>query len=490
MNSIWTKDVKMKTFPELSGDMQADVAIIGGGIAGILCAYFLCSRGIDAVVIEKERICGGQTKNTTAKITSQHGVCYGRLIKHFGSDGALAYAKSHEEAIRRYEEIIRDLNIDCDFEILPSYLYAVSDAKIIEDEYTAAKKLGISCKTSRHTNLPFAVKDALMFENQAQFHPLKFIDGIAQNLKIYENTAAVDVRENTVITNHGKIQAKHIVVASHYPFINVPGDYFARMHQSRAYAIAASGTENLGGMYYGADGGYSFRNSGDYLIIGGGEHRTGENKDGGRYNELETAAKRFFPGCSIDARWSAQDCVPIDEVLYAGLYSPATPDMYVATGFNKWGMTGAMVSAKVVCDLITGRGSEYEKLYTPSRFNIPASAEHFLTDAAKSVKGLSKEFLTVSKTTIDNLPNSHGGIVELDGHKVGVYKDENGKAYIVSTKCTHLGCQLEWNPDEKSWDCPCHGSRFDIEGNPIDNPAMKPLERIHEKGAERTRKQY
>ena len=479
MNSIWTKDVKIQSFPELTGNIQADTVIIGGGIAGILCAHLLCSRGIDTVVIEKDRICGGQTKNTTAKITSQHGVCYGRLIKHFGVDAASLYAKSHEEAIRQYEEIIRDLNIDCDFEILPSYLYAVSDDKIIEDEFEAAKKLGIPCRTSCHTSLPFAVKNALEFKNQAQFHPLKFLGALTQNLKIYENTAALDVRDNTIITNHGNIKAKHIVVATHYPFINAPGYYFARMHQSRAYAVAITGGNTLDGMYYGADGGYSFRSSGDYLIIGGGEHRTGENKEGGRYSELEEAAKRFFPDCSIDAKWSAQDCVPIDEVLYAGLYSPSTPDMYVITGFNKWGMTGAMVGAGVVCDLITKRGSEYEKLYSPSRFNVPASAEHFLADAAESVKGLSKEFLGLPKTTIENLPNSHGGIVEAGGHKVGVYKDENGRAYIVSTRCTHLGCQLEWNPDEKSWDCPCHGSRFDIEGKPIDNPALKPLERMH-----------
>ena len=488
MNSIWTKDAKINKFPELPGDICADAVIIGGGIAGLLCAHFLCERGIDTVVIEKDRICGGQTKNTTAKITSQHGVCYSRLIKNFGIDGASAYAKSHEEAIRKFEDIIRDLNIDCDFEILPSYLYAVSDDKIVEDEYESAKKLGISCRMTSHTSLPFAVKSALEFENQAQFHPLKFLDGITKNLKIYENTEAAEVRENTVITNRGSIKAKHIVVATHFPFINVPGYFFARMHQSRAYAVAASGAENLGGMYYGADGGYSFRNSGDYLIIGGGEHRTGENSEGGRFAELEAAAKRFFPDYNISAKWSAQDCVPIDEVLYAGLYSPSTPDMYVITGFNKWGMTGAMVGANVVTDIITKRGSEYEKLYSPSRFNIPASAEHFLTDAAQSVKGLTKTVFNIPKTTIDNLPNSHGGIVEADGQKVGVYKDENGKAYIVSTKCTHLGCQLEWNPDEKSWDCPCHGSRFDIEGNPIDNPAMKPLERMYEKSAERTGK--
>ncbi|MBR2471228.1 MAG: FAD-dependent oxidoreductase [Clostridia bacterium] len=478
MNSIWTKDVKLKRFPELPGDLQTDTVIIGGGIAGILCAYFLSGRGIDTVVIEKNRICGGQTKNTTAKITSQHGVCYERLIKNFGADSAALYAKSHEEAIQKYEEIIRNLNIDCDFEILPSYLYAASDDKIIETEYEAAKKLGISCKIKMSTNLPFAVKSALIFDNQAQFHPLKFLNKLAENLKIYEDTAATQVEGNTVITNRGNIKAKHIVVATHYPFINVPGYYFARMHQSRAYAIAISGGKPLDGMYYGADGGYSFRSSGDYLIIGGGEHRTGENKEGGRYAELEAAAKRFYGGCSIAARWSAQDCVPIDEVLYAGLYAQSTPDMYVISGFNKWGMTGSMVGANVVCDLITKRGSEYEKLYSPARFNIPASAEHFLTDAAKSVKGLTKGALYIPKTTIDNLPDSHGGIVEADGHKIGVYKDENGRAYIVSTRCTHLGCQLEWNPDEKSWDCPCHGSRFDIEGNPIDNPALRPLERI------------
>ncbi len=478
MESIWTKEVTLEKRPSLSGDIQTDVAVIGGGIAGLLTAHFLSQRGLDVVVLEKGQIASGQTKNTTAKITSQHGLCYGRLIKDFGVENALLYARSHEDAIRKYAEIIDDLGISCNFEIMPSYLYTALDMSVIEQEAAAAKKLGIDSCICTESTLPFKIKGALEFKSQAQFHPLKFIKHIAKKLKIYEDTTATEVKENTVITNRGNVRAKHIVVATHYPFINSPGYYFVRMHQSRSYVVSIAGAEPLDGMYYSAEGGYSFRSSGNNVLMGGGSHRTGENKEGGSYADLEKAAMRFYSDCSINARWSAQDCVPIDNVMYAGVYSSSTPNMYVATGFNKWGMTSSMVSAQIITDLITGEKNKYENLYSPNRFNIPASAENFLKDAGKSVKGLTKEFFSIPNSTVDSLPNSHGGIVESGGHKVGVYKDENGKAYIVSTKCTHLGCQLEWNPDEKSWDCPCHGSRFDIEGNPIDNPAMKPLERF------------
>lgn len=265
------------------------------------------------------------------------------------------------------------------------------------------------------------------------------------------------------------------MVATHFPFINTPGYYFMRMHQERSYVAALENAPRLDGIYYGIDrNGLSFRNSGNYLLLGGGNHRTGENPSGGKYSRLETAAKHYYPHSRIAFRWSAQDCMPLDGVPYIGQFSSSLPDVYVATGFQKWGMSSAMISAMIISEMIAGGDNPYE-IFSPQRFKVSASAKALMNETGHSVKGLSKNVLRFPDKAAEEISRGHGGIVEYKGKKVGVYKDEDGKVFAVSNKCPHLGCQLEWNPDEKSWDCPCHGSRFDYKGRLIDNPAMRSL---------------
>lgn len=475
--SIWSEDWKVFERNALSKDIDADVAVIGAGMAGLLTAYLLQKKGRQAVVLEANKTASGVTRNTTAKITSQHRLIYGRLISQFGLNKAKQYAEINESAILKYEEIINDMGIDCDFEKKDAYVYSRELDDEIKKEVEAANRLGICASYVKPNTLPFSVKGAVKFEHQAQFHPLKFLKPVSEELVIYENTKALNIEDNTIITDRGKVKAKSIVVASHYPFMNVPGFYFLRMHQQRSYVIALENAAEVDGMYIDEDEkGFSFRNYGNFLLIGGAGHRTGKTIDeGSSYELLRQAAKKWYPDAQEKYHWSAQDCISVDEVPYIGEYAASTRDIYVATGFNKWGMTSSMAAAMLLSDVITGAENKNAGVFSPQRFNIPASAENFVTDAGQIISGLATSIFKVPDDKLIDIPNNSGGIIEHEGEKIGVYKDENGRAYMVSTKCTHLGCQLEWNQDELSWDCPCHGSRFDYKGNVIDNPAVKNL---------------
>lgn len=474
MNSIWSKNITFEEQENLCTDLSTEVVIIGAGMAGILTAYLLRQKNVEAVVLEAGRIAGGQTKNTTAKITSQHNLIYDKLIKNFGEEKARQYADANEQAIKMYKRIIEQEKIDCDFKMLPSYLYSTIEEEALIKETEAAKKVGISAEFTKEIDLPFKVMGASRFERQAQFHPLKFLKELVKELEIYERTKVKKVEGNMVITENGTIKAGKIIFASHYPFINVPGYYFMRMHQERSYIIALENVETINGMYLGIDeGGHSFRMSGPFMLLGGEKHRTGENRAGGQYGNLRKKAEELWRGSKEVAFWSAQDCMTLDGVPYIGRYSSATPDWYVETGFGKWGMTGSMVSAMIISDLVTGKKAENAEVFSPQRFTISASAKTFFEEGIQSVKHLSKKLIAPPRAYVRELPLGHGGVVEVKGEKAGVYKNEKGEVFVVSVTCPHLGCQLEWNPEEKSWDCPCHGSRFDYEGNLLDNPSGK-----------------
>jgi glycine/D-amino acid oxidase-like deaminating enzyme/nitrite reductase/ring-hydroxylating ferredoxin subunit len=479
LESIWSKTTGIAEYPVLSGDVTTEAAVIGGGLAGILTAYYLQQRGIKTIVLEADRIGSGQTKNTTAKITVQHNLIYHKLIRDFGEEKAKQYADANERAIAEYRRIIMENHINCDFEERSAYLYSTSEQDVLalEQEIAAAQKLEIDATFTRQSTLPFPIAGAVKFHGQAQFHPLKFLRTIAKGLTIFEQTRVKTVEDDRILTARGAVRAKHIVFATHFPFINLPGFYFARMHQERSYVLALEHAAQLDGMYLGIDAeSLSFRNIHDTILLGGGGHRTGENSAGGKYDMLRKKAAIFYPESVETAHWSAQDCMPMDGVPYIGQFSSSTPNWHVATGFGKWGMTGSMVSAMLLSDQIAGRENPHAEVFSPQRFTPSASVKAFLTDSMQAVKGLSRQVFTFLKKDLEALPASHGGVVECDGEKAGVYKDERGEVFLVPTRCPHLGCQLEWNPDEKSWDCPCHGSRFDYRGKLIDNPAQEGLE--------------
>lgn len=475
--SIWSKTVKFPERAPLRGDLAVDAAVIGGGLAGILTAHFLREAGLRAVVLEAARVGSGQTKNTTAKITSQHSLVYHRLTERFGEEKARQYAQANQQAIAEYRHLIGSQRIACEWADCPAYLYSTAEREPLAREFETAKKLGIDASYCSETELPFPVAAALRFDHQARFHPLKFLRAVADPLEVYELTRVTAAEENRVVTDRGTVTAGHIIFACHYPFQNFPGYYFMRMHQERSYVIALENTARLEGMYLGVDqDGLSLRPDGGLLLLGGGSHRTGENSAGGQYRKLREAAGRYWPGSREAAHWSAQDCMTLDGIPYIGRFSASTPSWYVATGFQKWGMTSAMVSARMISDLIVKGETPWEPVFSPQRFTPSASARTLMQETAQAAKGLTRRIFTPPQADIEALPCGHGGVVECGGEKLGVYKDGQGETFVVSIRCPHLGCQLEWNPDERSWDCPCHGSRFDYRGNLIDNPAQEDLE--------------
>ena len=476
MKSVWSESCKFRKREALNKDIKTDVLVIGAGIAGILTAYMLKQKGRDVVLIDAAEIASGNTKNTTAKITSQHDLIYSKLITEFGEEKARQYAKANELAIKKYKEIIEDKRIECDFEEKPAYVYSLNEVDVLKEEAKVAKNLGIDAEFVQEVNLPFKIKGAVKFNNQAQFNPLKFLKGISNELVIYENTRALEIKENLVVTSGGNITAKNIVVATHYPIMDAPGYYFMKMHQERSYVLALENKSEVDGMYIDLNKeGYSFRTYNNLLLLGGISHRTGENEEGGSYDELRKVAKRLYPKAKEKYYWSAQDCMTIDGIPYIGRYSSETPNIYVATGFNKWGMTSSMVSAMIISDMILEKENDFSEIFSPKRFDLSLSINNIANDLIETAKNFIAQKVYIPSSEIEHIKNGHGGIIEYNGEKVGVYKNKEGKEFFVSTKCPHLGCQLSWNADELTWDCPCHGSRFDYKGRLIGSPATKDL---------------
>lgn len=476
MDSIWSQTCMIKERPPLPGDTETEVAVIGAGMAGVLIASALQEAGARVIVLEADRTAGGQTRNTTAKITSQHGLIYRELTQTLGADLARQYAMANEAALAEYRRLVEERSIDCDLEEQHAYVYG-DDAGTLRAEAKAAAALGLPASFTEKTPLPFPAAGAVRFERQAQFHPLKFLKTVAEPLTIYEKTSVQTVEDHRLVTERGTVTAEKIVFACHYPFVNFPGLYFARMHQERSYVLALENAPPMDGMWVFADGAknaFSFRTWNHLLLLGGG-HRCGENSAGGQYEMLRQKAREWFPQSREAAHWSAQDCVTADGVPYIGQYAPSRPDWYVATGFQKWGMTTSMVSAMLLRDRICGRDSPYAEVFDPGRFDLE-EVKGVAEESGHSIKGLARRLFQIPAETAGKLAPGHGGIVFLDGEKLGVYKDENGTLHPVDIRCPHMGCQLEWNPDEKSWDCPCHGSRFDCFGKLLSGPAQTDLD--------------
>lgn len=426
MDSIWTKTAQLPQFEPLRSDLNTDVLIIGGGLAGVLCAYKLAQAGVDYALVEADRICSGITKNTTAKITSQHGLIYGKLIREFGADWARLYLEVNQRALEEYRALCRTM--DCDFEEKDAFVYSLDSREKLDRELNALERLGFGAEFQADIPLPFPTAGAVKFKDQAQFHPLKFIAAIAGELRIFERTKVLELGPGKAVTTGGTISADKLIIATHFPVLNKHGGYFLKLYQHRSYVLALKNAPDIQGMYLDEDEkGLSFRNYGDLLLLGGGSHRTG--KQGGSWTELERFARHCYPDAQPAARWAAQDCMTLDGVPYIGPYSKRTRGLYVATGFNKWGMTSSMAAAEVLTDLVLNRKNPCTELFSPSRTML---RPQLAVNALESSLGL----LTPT------VP-----------------------------RCPHMGCTLKYNAAEHSWDCPCHGSRFGEDGTLIDNPA-------------------
>ncbi len=426
MESVWIQTAKMPHFPALQSDMKTEVLIIGGGLAGLLCAFQLKRAGVDCILVEKDALCHGVTRNTTAKITSQHGLIYDKLIRQFGTETARLYLKANQAALERYRTLCRSM--DCDFTVQDSFVYAADDTRKPEKELRALDKLGFAASFVPHLPLPFPTAGAVRFPRQAQFHPLKFAAAIAEGLPIFTHTKVLELSPGKAVTSGGSISADKIIVATHFPMLNKHGSYFLKLYQHRSYVLALKNAALADGMYVDeSKTGLSFRQYGDLLLLGGGSHRTG--KKGGGWHELEAFAKRHYPSAQIVSRWATQDCMTLDGVPYIGQYAKSTPQLYVAAGFNKWGMTSSMVAALLLTDLVQGKSNPYADVFSPSRTMLRPQLA-----------------LNAAETTVSLLTPT-------------------------VPRCPHLGCALKYNREEHSWDCSCHGSRFTEDGRVLNNPA-------------------
>jgi len=426
MNPIWLETARLPQFDPLNGNLTTDVLVIGGGIAGLLCAYQLTQAGVDCVLVEASRICGGTTRGTTAKITAQHGLIYHKLIQRFGAEKARLYLEANIAALKRYRTLCQ--TIDCDFAEEDTFVYSADDRKKLEQELAALDRLGFGAELVTDLPLPFPVAGAVRFPRQARFHPLKFAAAIAKGLRIFEHTKVLELAPGKAVTNHGTITAEKTIIATHFPMLNKHGGYFLKLYQHRTYELALENAPDVQGMYVDASKtGASLRNYKNLLLLGGGSHRTG--KSGGGWRELEGLARRWYPDARETARWATQDCMSLDGVPYIGQYAKSTPGLYVVSGFNKWGMTSAMAAAILLSDLILGRDNPWEEVFCPARTILRPQLALNLWESA----------LSLLTPTVP--------------------------------RCPHMGCALKYNAAERSWDCPRHGSRFDIHGALIDNPA-------------------
>ncbi len=424
--SIWEKDVLRVRFAPLEKNKHTDVLIVGGGIAGILCAYKLKNSGADCMLVEATELFRGITENTTAKITLQHGAIYDKMIKRFGIDRARLYIEAQIKACKDYQQLSKD--IDCDYEMRDSYVYSIHNRRKMEKEAVALRSLGVKADFSDAYELPFPIEGAVRVKEQAQFHPLKLLYGVASALPVYEHTKVVELTPHKAVTSRGEITFKKLIVATHFPFLNKHGLYPLKLYQHRSYVLALKNAKKMTGMYVDeSDTGLSFRSYGDLLLLGGGGHRTG--KQGGGWQELEAFAKKYYKNAEIVGKWATQDCMTLDQIPYVGQYASSTPDVFVATGFNKWGMTNAMAAADVLCRLVQGKPHPHAAVFSPAR--------------------------TLLRPQL----------------AVNAFESAVGLLTPTVPRCPHLGCALKYNPAEHSWDCPCHGSRFTDSGELIDNPA-------------------
>lgn len=496
MKSFWMEECKNHTeYEKVNENIKAEICVIGGGLTGLTTAYYL-SKYKKVVLLEKDRICSKSSGSNTGKATSQHGLFYNYLIMSQGKEYAKKYLEANEQAINDIEDIIKKEKIECDFERDNAYVFTRKDTELykIEEEQKAVKKLDKELsKVVKNIELPIKIEGAIEFKNQAKIHPVKYAYGLAEAIvrnkgKIFENSKVTDIKRNEekydIYVNDKIIQADYVVVATRYPFMTIPGYYFLKMYQSTSYAILADTKCELpDGMYISEDiPTVSFRSVKDedkkYLLAVGYDYKTGTEKLENGYERLEMCVKKMYPEASVLYRWSAEDCITLDKIPYIGDLSKMMPNVFVGTGFNKWGITSSNIAASIICDKILGKENKYEEIFKATRVEpIKNRVEvgNMIKEASESI--VFKKF-KISKSELEDVKVGEGKIIELKNTKVGVYKKTEDEIFMVKPICTHLGCELYFNNFDKTWECPCHGSKFSYEGKQIEVPSNKDLKRL------------
>lgn len=495
--SFWREDIDLSSFSSLQEDMEVDVVIVGGGITGITAAYLLTKDGVKVALLEASRLLNGTTGHTTAKITAQHGLIYDEYIQYFGQTNARLYYEAVTEAGNFIKKTIDSLGISCDYQVEDAYLYATTDeyARKLQKEYEAYQKLNIPGELVDDIPFSIPVTKALVMRQEAQFHPLKYLRVLVEETKnngglIYEETVAVNIEKEDRMIVHTRdgyrVKGKQVLICSHFPFYEGMGLYSARMYADRSYALVAETKETYpGGMYLSADQPHRSLRSiivdgKEMVLVGGESHKTGQGTDVmNHYRAIEKFAHDLFTVENIPYRWSAQDLTTLDKLPYIGPITENNPNILVATGFRKWGMTNGTAAAQLMSRIVLGASSPYESLYQPSRFYADPSLKNFLRENIDFMKHFMKGKLQFPKMKVKDIQPGEGAIITVDGQRKGAYRDETGELFVVDTTCTHVGCEVEWNSGDRTWDCPCHGSRFTYKGEVVEGPAEKPLQQHH-----------
>lgn len=535
MNSYWINSEKNKEkYNKVEKNIETDICIIGGGITGISTAYYLTKENLKVTVLDMGKIGFQTTGNSTAKITSQHGLFYKYLKDSKGEDFARLYYDANEDAIKNIKKIVEKEKIQCDLECQSAYVLAANREEVqkVKDEVEVVRGFGGHAEYLEREDIdknllilnPLA---AIRFKNQAQFNSYKYTIELAKICKnlganIYENTKVVDVRDEKdyyyLETEDGyKIKAKYLVITTKYPIINIPGFYFMKMYQSTSYGISIPVKEKLfDGMYITStnpkvslrmakvdnniikdvvDGNIenyakqdkenrkrvkekqNSKIDNEYvLIVVGADHKTGEKTDlSNSYKKLENIAKQIYPQGKVENYWNTEDCITLDKIPYIGKYSNMWENAYVATGFNKWGITTSNIAANIITDMIIGRKNRYEDIFISTRVEPVKNRQEVGNMLKETVSSLVLKKFELPESEQASLKNEEGKIIEIEGEKVGAYKDKEGRIYTIVPKCAHLGCELSWNNLEKTWDCPCHGSRYDYTGKMLYGPTVKDL---------------
>ena len=535
MNSYWINSEKNKEkYNKVEKNIETDICIIGGGITGISTAYYLTKENLKVTVLDMGKIGFQTTGNSTAKITSQHGLFYKYLKDSKGEDFARLYYDANEDAIKNIKKIVEKEKIQCDLECQSAYVLAANREEVqkVKDEVEVVRGFGGHAEYLEREDIdknllilnPLA---AIRFKNQAQFNSYKYTIELAKICKnlganIYENTKVVDVRDEKdyyyLETEDGyKIKAKYLVITTKYPIINIPGFYFMKMYQSTSYGISIPVKEKLfDGMYITStnpkvslrmakvdnniikdvvDGNIenyakqdkenrkrvkekqNSKIDNEYvLIVVGADHKTGEKTDlSNSYKKLENITKQIYPQGKVENYWNTEDCITLDKIPYIGKYSNMWENAYVATGFNKWGITTSNIAANIITDMIIGRKNRYEDIFISTRVEPVKNRQEVGNMLKETVSSLVLKKFELQESEQASLKNEEGKIIEIEGEKVGAYKDKEGRIYTIVPKCAHLGCELSWNNLDKTWDCPCHGSRYDYTGKMLYGPTVKDL---------------
>jgi glycine/D-amino acid oxidase-like deaminating enzyme/nitrite reductase/ring-hydroxylating ferredoxin subunit len=489
--SLWLHGVERAPRPVLDEDLHVDACVVGGGISGLSAAFELSRLGASVAVLEARHLAAGASGYNTAKLSSLHGLTYSKLERQLGAEMARLYGAANERGMERVHEIAGELEIDCDLRRKPNLVYTESDGERaeIEQEVEAARRASLPARLVEETDLPFQIAAAVSFERQAEFHPVRYLDGLARALetkgvRIHEGTRAVSLSAGSpcrVRTDAGRtVTAGSVVVATHLPFLD-RGAFFARCHPERSHVVAAPHESAVAteGMYLSTESpAHSIRvhdlDGRRWLLVGGESHKTGHGDAADRYRTLEDWARVRF-GLDPVLRWATQDQMPADGVPFIGPVDPVSRNVYVATGFRKWGLAMGTAAGELLAALVDGRDHPWAELFGTSRLRPRAGAASF----AKENLDVALRFFgdrVVKRAEVESIEPGEGRVVSAGLHQRAVYRDEDGTVHALSARCSHLGCIVNWNSAERTWDCPCHGSRFGARGDVITGPAVRPLE--------------